>query len=151
MIVYRHGYLAAKQDTPKINNFMPKIIPTFLADVKKGILYFKRTDQFKMYIGNLDGQKVLVSVKKYYRSRSTKQNSLYWVWLTAIGNEIGEEPEDIHSTFKAMFLVDRSKKFPIVKSTTSLNTFEFMEYMEKIARKMAELNIVLPNPDECSL
>lgn len=130
---------------------MPKIIPTFLAEVDKGILNFKRVELFKTYLSNLNGQKVLVSVKKYYRSRSTKQNSLYWVWLTCIGNEIGEEPEDLHSSFKAMFLTDKSKKFPIVKSTTSLNTFEFMEYMEKIARKMAEFNINLPNPDEAEL
>ncbi|MBI5402503.1 MAG: hypothetical protein HY959_03820 [Ignavibacteriae bacterium] len=130
---------------------MAKIIPTFLADVEKGQLNFKRLELFKTYLNNLNGQKVLVSVKKYYRSRSTKQNSLYWIWLTCIGNEIGEEPEDLHSTFKAMFLTDRSKKFPIVKSTTSLNTFEFMEYMEKIARKMADFNINLPNPDEADL
>jgi hypothetical protein len=130
---------------------MAKIIPTFIADVKKGILNFKRADLFKMYIGNLDGQKVIVTVKKFYRSRSTKQNSLYWVWLNHIGNEIGEEPEDLHNTFKAMFLVDRAKDFPIVRSTTSLNTFQFMEYMEKIARKMSEMNISLPNPDEAEI
>ena len=130
---------------------MSKIIPTFLANVKKGILYFKRADLFKMYIGNLDGQKVIVTVKKFYKSRSTKQNSLYWVWLNHIGNEIGEEPEDLHNTFKAMFLVDRAKDFPIVRSTTSLNTFQFMEYMEKIARKMSEMNISLPNPDEAEV
>lgn len=130
---------------------MSKIIPTFLAEVKKGILNFKRADIFKMYIGNLDGQKVIVTVKKFYRSRSTKQNSLYWVWLNHIGNEIGEEPEDLHNTFKAMFLVDRAKDFPIVRSTKSLNTFQFMEYMEKIARKMSEMNIPLPNPDEAEI
>jgi hypothetical protein len=50
-----------------------------------------------------------------------------------------------------MFLVDRAKDFPIVRSTTSLNTFQFMEYMEKIARKMSEMNISLPNPDEAEI
>lgn len=130
---------------------MAKIIPTFLADIKKGILEFKRVELFKKYIGQLDGQKVIVTVKKFYNSRSTKQNSLYWVWLTYIGNEIGEEPEVLHTTFRSMFLTDRSKDFPIVKSTTSLNTFQFMEYLEKIARKMDEMGIKLPNPDEAEV
>lgn len=131
--------------------YMAKIIPTFLADVNKGILNFKRLELFKTYLSNLDGQKVIVSVKKFYNSRSTKQNSLYWVWLTHIGYEIGEEPEDLHTTFKSMFLTDRSKEFPIVKSTTSLSTYQFMEYMEKIARKMDEMGISLPSPEEAEV
>src|SRR5690606_20540385 len=118
------------------------------ATVENGVLRFFRTDQFKLHISKYEGKRVIVTVKKAITGRSTRQNNLYWLWLTAIGNELGYDIEDLHCTFKSMFLIDRSKEFPIVRSTTSLSTVEFMEYMEKIARKMDELGIKLPQPDE---
>lgn len=127
---------------------MPKLVPKFNAIVQNGQLTFKKIDHFKLHIQKYEGKEVLVTVKKAIKGRSTKQNNLYWLWLTCIGNELGYDIEDLHCTFKAMYLVDRTKKFPVVKSTTSLTTAEFMDYMEKIAIKTAELNIYLPSPDE---
>jgi len=130
---------------------MPKLFPKFNATVTKGQLIFKRIDHFKLHIEKYEGKEVIVTVKKVIKGRSTNQNNLYWLWLTCIGNELGYDIEDLHCTFKSMFLTDISKKIPIVRSTTSLSTLEFMEYMEKIARKMTELNITLPSPDEAEL
>lgn len=128
---------------------MSILIPKFIARVYKKSFHFKRQDVFEKYIDKFENHEVVVTVKKYYKGRSDNQNSLYWLWITHISNETGYEIEELHSTFKAMFLVDRSGKIPIVRSTTSLSTLEFMSYMEKIARRVAEIGIInLPNPDE---
>lgn len=130
---------------------MPKLVPKFNANVQNGRLNFTNIDNFKHHIQKYEGKDVIVIVKKAIKGRSTKQNNLYWLWLTCIGNELGYDIEDLHCTFKSMYLVDRKKDFPVVKSTTSLSTAEFMDYMEKIARKMSELNINLPSPDEAEM
>ena len=65
-----------------------------------------------------------------------------------LGNEIGEDAEDMHTTFKSMFLIDRSKKFPIVKSTTSLSVLEFSEYMNKVDRWASINGYILPTPED---
>lgn len=127
---------------------MTKFIPVFNGKIQNSTLHLEKADLFKLYLSCLEGQKISVVVKKYRKHRSKKQNSLYWVWLTFIGNEIGEDPEDLHQTFKAMFLVDHTKKLPIVRSTTTLNTAEFMEYMAKIERRVSQIGITLPSPEE---
>ncbi len=52
-------------------------------------------------------------------------------------------------TFKQMFLLDRTKKIPVARSTTELNKIEFGEYFDKIKYKVAEIGIILPEPDDC--
>ena len=48
-----------------------------------------------------------------------------------------------------MFLTDRSKKLPLVRSTTLLTTSEFTQYLNKIETFcIQELEIKLPKPEE---
>lgn len=126
------------------------ITPKFTGIIEKGKLTLDNKSKFELYLKCLDGR-VELAVKKYRKARSIKQNSYYWLCVSLIAKEIGEEPEDLHATFKAMFLTDRTGKIPIVRSTTKLSTLQFIEYIEKITRKMAEIGIVLPNPDEISI
>lgn len=132
------------------------IHPIHYAILENSELKFENKARFQKYLASIAYKnkptKIEVIVKRYRKKRSVKQNAYYWLCLTFIAKEIGEDdPEELHDTFKAMFLTDRRGKFPIVRSTTKLTTLEFMEYMEKIARKMAELNISLPNPDDIYL
>ncbi len=127
---------------------MSKLIPKFNAVVKNKQFVFKRAELFEKYIEKFEGIEVVLTVKKFYAGRSVKQNNYYWLCLTHISNETGHDPEELHCTFKSWFLIDNSGKFPVVRSTTKLKTFEFMDYMEKIARRMSEVNIELPNPEE---
>ncbi|MFH1052776.1 MAG: hypothetical protein V1779_17790 [bacterium] len=127
---------------------MKKLTPKFKGIVKDKKLHIYNSEIFYKYLGSLECKEIQVIIKKWRKNRSTKQNSYYWLCLTHIGNEIGEDPETLHDTFKAMFLIDRSKRIPIVRSTTTLNTAEFFDYMEKIARRVAEIDIQLPNPED---
>ncbi len=123
----------------------------FSGKVKDGKLKLDNILSFRKYLINLEDKKVQIAIRKYKTSRTLSQNRLYWAYLTIIGQELGYETEELHSTFKAMFLTDRSKKFPIVRSTTGLTTTGFSNYIEKIAREVAEMGIVLPEPEKIDL
>lgn len=121
--------------------------PIFAGRVEKGKLQIRNVKAFTDWLGCLKGD-VQIIVKKKRKDRTLLQNAYYWVCITIIANELGYLPEEIHATFKAMFLVDRSGKMPVVRSTTRLNTVEFSEYFERIALQAAELGIVLPDPED---
>lgn len=108
--------------------------------------------RFKTYLTSLKFKgvptKIELTVRRYRKKRSDKQNRYYWLCLNVIAQDIGENPEDLHTTFKSMFLTDRSKEFPVVRSTTTLNSKEFTDYMDKIAVQVGAFGITLPNPDE---
>ena len=118
----------------------------FPALVKNGKLELQDTSLFEMYLSTLGDGELTVLVEKKKRHRTIKSNAYYWVCLSIIGDELGYTKEEIHSTFKAMFLVDRTGKIPIVRSTANLNTQEFTKYFDKIIYKASELGISLPEP-----
>lgn len=79
------------------------------------------------------------------KGRSSQANRLYWLYMDFIADQLGyDSAEDIHSAFKDLFLTDRSGILPLVRSTTSLDTKEFADYISKIIRKCAEMGIILP-------
>ncbi len=86
--------------------------------------------------------------------RTLNQNSLYWVYLTVIARETGNDADDLHNFFKAKLLPRKMIKikgkkgeydFEKQKSTTELSKIDFGEYMEKIC---AMTDIPIPNPEE---
>ena len=125
--------------------------PLFAGKIENGKLELDDLAGFKKYLLGFGNKKIQIIVRKYKTSRTLPQNRLYWAYLTIIGQELGYETEELHSTFKAMFLTDRSKKLPIVRSTTGLTTTGFSNYIEKIAREVAEMGIVLPEPEKIDL
>ena len=107
---------------------------------------------FKYFI-EFPGTQFYLKLLKKRRVRSLKQNSLYWVWLTYIEMETGQEKDDLHSFFKERFL--KSEKIEILnhsylktQSTTALNTKEFTEYLDKIQLFMSEQGYTLIYPDD---
>ncbi len=115
--------------------------------VINGKLDINRT-KIEEYCKMLGNCKVSLKLEKVRAKRSANANSLYWVWLQIISNELGYLTEELHNTFKSMFLTDRSLKMPLVRSTTVLNKLEFSLYMEKIKLFCAEeLNIILPDSE----
>jgi len=87
-------------------------------------------------------------------SRSIQQNSLYWKWLTIIGNDLGYHPDELHHEFIRMFAplytirgLD-GKPRQIQLTTSKMNTKQMSDYMNRIDQFASENNIVLPQPDD---
>ena len=88
-------------------------------------------------------------IEKYRRKRTLDQNAYLrsWVYWT-IAKETWEEAEYIHWSLSYKFLLDRARKTPYVRSTASLSTIEFNEYIERISAFIADFWITIPTPDQ---
>lgn len=85
--------------------------------------------------------------------RSLSQNNYYWLYLTIVANETGNDIDEMHRFFKGKFLpvspvvlhFKDGKEFSYNKltSTTELSKAEFGEYLDKIC---AMTGIPLPDP-----
>jgi hypothetical protein len=94
-----------------------------------------------------------IKVSKIKEKRSLDQNRLYWLYLTCISHETGNDKNDIHEYCKEKFLIYRdivifNDVIKITGTTTNLDTKMFNEYLENIIRFAGELGITLPNPSD---
>lgn len=103
----------------------------------------------------MDGKKKWVMEFKPYRiQRSVKANNLYWMWLNCISKETGNDSETLHQYFAEKYLAWDTKGCldgEVIKrrSTTSLDSKEFSEYLENIRMQMLnDYAIVLPEPQD---
>lgn len=100
------------------------------------------------------GQIYEASIKRKPKKRTIPQNKLYHMWLNCIADETGEDKDDLHKVFAKKFLgveqVDvLGEKIGRIKSTASLDTVKFTEYLERIRAFVSlELGIILPDPDD---
>ena len=104
------------------------------------------------YIQRLDIKKLYtVEVLEKKANRSISQNSLYWLWLTCIEHETGQDRNELHDLFKDMFIlpveVEVLGRKIIRHTTTDKDTLQFKLYLDKIQiLASTELGIKLPDP-----
>jgi hypothetical protein len=127
--------------------------PIFDATVKDGKIKFNRPDLFNLYLGAFEDKEVIVTVESKRYKRSLKQNNYYWgVVIPIIGDYLGYDPDEMHEALKWKFLRKTNSKDPklmTVKSTTSLSTVEFIDYVDRIVRWAAiDYQISIPDPDQ---
>lgn len=105
----------------------------------------KNSDEFVQFVltNNWDFE-----IKKYKKNRTNDQNRyLWWVVYKTIAEYSWNDDEYIHWVMSMKFLVDNTKKMPYVKSTSTLDTAEFTEYIENIKNFVAEFWIIIPEPN----
>ena len=114
----------------------------------------ERLDLIK-YVGNLDldKSKYNAKVSKKVIRRSISANNLYWLWLTCIAWEQGNDKDWLHQYYMEKFLSPTIKKVfekdIEVYTTTDKSTNQFREYLDKIKiDALVEHSIKLPNPDD---
>ena len=78
-------------------------------------------------------------------------NGYYWIYLTVIASDTGDNINDLHEYFKRALLPPRfvnvmDKQVKLPATTTEITGLEMMEYMEKI-NALTGIPI-LPHPDE---
>lgn len=126
------------------------IAPIFTATVTKGMVVFYNVELFNNYLAPLEGKDVSVSVKPKKKVRSNNQNSYMWgVVYQLISETTGYTPQEVHDAMRMMFLLDRTRDVPTLRSTTSLSTVEMEEYLENIRQWAAShLSCSIPLPNE---
>lgn len=117
----------------------------FLAKVEKGVLEFWQPKVFKDYIASLKGE-IDIIVEKHADIRTKQQNKFYWLYLSIIEQETGEEANLLHEYFKRVhlpprFVVIRGKERKLPATTTKLKRAEMSTYLEKIC---AETGVPIP-------
>lgn len=94
-----------------------------------------------------------VSVKLHREKRSNPQNQLYWVIVGLVARETGNDKDTVHRFFAKQFIgydvkLIGEERIAIVRSTATLSTEEFSEYLSKVmAFTATELGIIIPDPD----
>jgi len=133
------------------------INPQFKAKIiNKNELIFENETDFYNYANALNCGDYSIVVKKWRDKRSNKSNRYLWAIYNIIAQELGYnkfEVEDLHFTFKKMFLPKEMKtdlfkgeEIEVAGSTRKLNSLEFSNYVNEVkmyAEK--ELNIVIPD------
>jgi hypothetical protein len=105
-------------------------------------------------LGKLDLSKPWkVTIGRYVKTRTNNQLALYWSWLHIIGDETGNDPEELHELFKGKFILPVEKVIGddvlLYRSTKTLSTIGMTEYMEKVeAFAASQIGIILPRPED---
>jgi hypothetical protein len=128
-----------------------------LATIRNGRLVPELSDQLKAFIASQEeGKSLKLSIEPISKTRSKAQNSYYWVCMQIMGKEWGYTKEEVHEVMKIRFLGSDSlfvglDEYHIPKTTGTLTTAQFAEYMEKVIHLAATMGIYLPDPDEYGL
>ena len=94
-----------------------------------------------------------VDISQKRKVRTISQNSLYWLWLTCIEFETGNDRYYLHEFYKEEFIIPEiievlGKEIEI-KTTTNKDTLKFKNYLDRIqVHANTELSIKLPLPED---
>jgi hypothetical protein len=108
----------------------------------------------KQYIDKLPDGDYEGEVSKKKKKRSPSQNSLYWMYLSCIKDETGNDVDSLHKHFREKYLPITtsylgSSLIEKLTSTTTLTTVQFKDYLDQIVAFAAtELSIILPDPND---
>jgi hypothetical protein len=128
------------------------------------IFSLKKREKAHKYIDELFelGKEVVINI--YRKQRTLSQNRLFWLWMTCIAVETGNDRNWLHDYYCQKFLptkeeqIKTSKGVKIIytqQGTSDLNTLNFKILLDKIKLDAEEEftmdkehPFVLPNPDD---
>ena len=117
--------------------------------VENGLLIVFDKKLLNIYLKSFEGKHVDIIIKLPHKPRNLPQNARHWARMTYAAAALGDRtPEELHYDFRSYFLTDKTKTPPRIKSSTELTTKEFSIWEEEIDRVLAELGIVVPEPEE---
>jgi hypothetical protein len=122
----------------------------FFANKIKDSLEFESEKRWTDHISSLSEGRYTIEVLKYKKNRSGRQNNYYWLYLSVISDETGDDSINLHEYFKRKFLPPRfikilGREVKLPASTTKLNSAEFTNYIMRIE---AETGILSPDPNK---
>lgn len=132
-------------------------------EVRNGRIPQEVSEAVRDALRRMNGKRIVISVRKHVKRRSLSQNRAYWkiviprvleMFLDA-GNDT--TPEEIHEYLKehvgggmfARVLIDPDgRRRPVVRSSTTLTTQEWEDFMCRIRAWAAERGVDIPEPNE---
>lgn len=110
----------------------------------------KRWDTVKLF---LKDQEVEITIGKWCKKRSLKQNAFLWAVVNPMVAEAAgyQTSEEAHDALRMHFLLKHGDdgKLPTIGSTAELSTVEFNDYIAKVQQLAAEQwGIYVPDPNE---
>ena len=127
----------------------------FYGNIEGGKIRFHERGLFDKYISGFDEfDPVEIEVRKWRDTRTKQQNRYYFgVVLKLISKDTGFTQDELHQIFKTKYLTYKreykGKWYAFVRTTTTLDTKEFGEYLDKIIRFVAEeFGIEIPEAGE---
>lgn len=116
---------------------------------------------FGKALSQLEGKRVVVSLKEQKRRRSNNQNAYYWGVVVAAVTEMFRDAgnyvdaEDVHEFLKLrvgklgqVFVTPDGEVLKGLGSTAKLSTQEFEVYLEQVRVWAAQFGVVIPVPNE---
>lgn len=135
--------------------------PVFRAIVEKGRLVLKDPSGFGLWLGQFVGKEVDVVVKRHRKKRTSgqpdelsNQNGYLWAVVYPLSaRDLGYSVDEMHEIFTEMFapFVYRdvgNTKVAVKIRTSEMDTMQFAQYTDSIRMKMAEMNIIIPDPEQ---
>lgn len=114
-----------------------------------------RDGQVTLSLPEFDGQKVLITVERAPKRRSTKANRYYWALLRLVETETGQESDKTHEWVKKTFNGDTvtnlltGEEEVVGRTSTRCSSPEFAEKFIGTAQLLCEkLNIRIPTIDQ---
>lgn len=134
----------------------------FLGTIKNGVFELDNKEDLLKHINKLaikdKPTRVKIVIKRFYKIRSTgkitdkgNQNGYYWGCIIPILSEyFGYELDEMHEAIKYKFLrIGGTDDLPKIRSTASLNTIEWEDFMERIRIwALIEFNIIIPTVED---
>lgn len=123
-------------------------VPVFFGMVQGGRLNLDDPGMFMRLVGTLEGQRVKVMLSKHRPRRSLKANAYYWgVVIPTLADHLGYDTDEMHEALKIKLLATHTDDpLPTVRSSASLDTKEFAEYIDNCIRLAAELGCEISEP-----
>ena len=125
----------------------------FHGKIEKGKPVFDDQKGYNLLCWSLEGKEITATLERKKKQRSLNQNAYYWgVVIALVSERTGYTADEAHDAMRMKFLKDYKGNLESIKSTTSLSTVEMEEYLSKIrqfASDPDELDIYIPEPNEC--
>ena len=125
----------------------------FSAVANKGAICFDDEENARLLRWSLKDKKLFVTISTKKKKRSNNQNSYYHgVVIKILSDHTGYSAAEMHDALRLKFLLNRDSKIATLRSTTSLSTVAFEEYMSSVRQwASAELGVYVPEPNEVAM
>ena len=122
---------------------------------EEGKLQKNVSEKIALELKEFSGKRVEITIEKLKSTRSSRQNRLWWLYMTILSKEIGYTKDEMHEICKFKFLkrekIDEKtgEVFEYIGKSSKLTKSEFADMTTDLIRWASEtFNIVLPLPDE---